>query len=108
MAWVYLALAIVFEIAGTMSMKLSEGFTRTLPSVMIFVCYAIAFTFVTFAIKKIDISVAYTIWAGVGTAIIAIIGMAYFKEPAGLIKILSITLIIIGVIGLKLSGNGSN
>jgi small multidrug resistance pump len=107
MAWLYLACAIAFEVGGTISMKLSEGFTRTLPSVMIFVCYAIAFTFVTFAIKKIEISVAYTVWAGVGTAAIAIIGMLYFKESANLLKILSIGVIILGVIGLKLSGGNS-
>lgn len=89
-------------------MKLSEGFTRTLPSVMIFVCYAIAFTFVTFAIKKIEISVAYTVWAGVGTAAIALIGILYFKESVNIFKILSIALIILGVIGLKLSSGNSH
>ena len=87
-------------------MKLSEGFTRTVPSILIFVCYAIAFTFVTFAIKKIDISIAYTIWAGVGTAIIAIIGIYFFNEPTNVIKTISIVLIIAGVIGLNFSMGG--
>lgn len=56
------------------------------------------------ALKKIDVSVAYAIWAGVGTALIAIVGILYFKEPATILKGFSIFLIITGVIGLNLSG----
>tara|TARA_B110000196_G_C21028019_1_gene606159 strand:+ start:782 stop:1051 length:270 start_codon:yes stop_codon:yes gene_type:complete len=82
-------------------MKLSEGFTRPIPSVLIFVFYIISFVALTFAIEKIEVSTAYTIWAGVGTALIAIIGLVYFGEPATAIKFISIILIIIGVIGLS-------
>ncbi len=101
--WLYLFAAILFEVAGTISMKLSAGFTKLVPSVLIFVCYAIAFTLVTFAIRKIEISVAYTIWAGMGTALIAMIGIVYFGEQISVIKIVSIVLVLIGVAGLKLS-----
>jgi small multidrug resistance pump len=103
MSWIYLAAAILFEVAGTVSMKLSEGFTKTLPSVLIFVCYAICFSFVNLAIRSIDLGVAYTVWAGVGTALVAIIGFLYFGEPANALKLGSIALVIVGVIGLKLS-----
>lgn len=101
--WLYLFAAILFEVAGTMSMKYSEGFTRLLPSVMIFVCYAIAFTFVTFAIRKIEISVAYTVWSGVGVTLVALIGILYFGEQANALKLASIAMVIAGVVGLRIS-----
>ena len=99
--WLFLSGAILLEVAGTISMKLSEGFTRPIPSVLIFVFYIISFVALTFAIEKIEVSTAYTIWAGVGTALIAIIGLVYFGEPATAIKFISIILIIIGVISLS-------
>ena len=99
--WLFLSGAILVEVAGTISMKLSEGFTRPIPSVLIFIFYIISFVALTFAIEKIEVSTAYTIWAGVGTALIAIIGLVYFGEPATAIKFISIILIIIGVIGLS-------
>ena len=99
--WLFLSGAILLEVAGTISMKLSEGFTRPIPSVLIFVFYIISFVALTFAIEKIEVSTAYTIWAGVGTALIAIIGLVYFGEPATAVKFISIILIIIGVIGLS-------
>lgn len=101
--WLYLAGAIMLEVAGTTSMKLSHGFTKIMPSILIFVFYAASFVALTLALKKIDLSSAYAIWSGVGTAFIAIIGMAYFREPATIVKLASIGLIIIGVIGLNLS-----
>ncbi len=85
-------------------MKLSEGFTRLVPSILIFVFYALSFMALTMALKKIDVSVAYAIWAGAGTALIALIGIAHFKEPLTLIKIVSVGLIIIGVVGLNING----
>ncbi len=103
MNWIYLFAAIFFEVGGTMAMKFSQGFTKLLPSVMIFICYAIAFTFVTFAIRKIELSVAYTIWSGVGTTLIVLIGIFYFGEQLNALKIISIALVILGVVGLRVS-----
>lgn len=102
MHWLYLAGAILFEVAGTTSMKMSQGFTRLLPSILIFVFYAVSFVSLTFAVKKIDMSVSYAIWSGVGTALIAIIGVYFFKESMTMLKIASIILIIMGVTGLNL------
>jgi len=104
MHWLYLASAILFEVAGTTSMKLSHGFTRLLPSILIFVFYAISFVSLTFAIKKIDMSISYAIWSGIGTALIAVIGVYWFMESMSMLKITSIVLIIIGVIGLNFEG----
>ena len=85
-------------------MKLSDGFTKLLPSILMFVFYAASFAVLTLALKKIDVSVAYAVWAGMGTALIAAIGMLYFKEPFSALRVLSILLIIAGVVGLNLSG----
>jgi len=103
MSWVYLICAITMEVIGTTNMKLSEGFTKTMPSVLMFVFYGFSFAFLTLALKKIDLSLSYAIWSGVGTALIATIGFLYFKEPVTAIKIISIALIVFGVIGLTLS-----
>ncbi len=101
--WFYLACAIVLEVAGTTSMKLSEGFTKLTPSVLLFVFYAASFIVLTFALKGLDVGIAYAIWSGIGTILIAIIGILYFREPATSFKFISIGLIIIGVTGLSLS-----
>ena len=101
-AWIYLAGAIVLEVAGTTNMKLSHGFSRLLPSVLLFVFYALAFIGLTVALKRLDLSIAYAIWAGVGTILTALIGFVLFKEPVTVWKVISIALIIVGVIGLEL------
>ena len=103
LAWLLLLGAIVLEVAGTTSMKLSEGFTKPLPSVLIFVCYGLSFVGLTFTLKYIDMSTAYAIWAGTGTALIATIGFIHFAEPVTLLKLACIGLIILGVIGLNLA-----
>ena len=103
MSWLYLILAIITEVVGTAAMKLSHGFTKIMPSTLMLACYGLAFAFLTLAVKKIDVSTGYAIWAGIVTALVATVGMLYFKEPATAIKIASIALIVLGVIGLTLA-----
>ena len=103
MQWLYLVLAILFEVAGTTSMKASKGFSETVPSVLMFVFYINSIIFLTLALKKVDVSVAYAIWSGLGTVLIAIIGIVYFSESLSMLKGISIFLIIAGVVGLKIS-----
>jgi small multidrug resistance pump len=104
MTWLYLALAILMEVSGTTCMKLSEGFTKLVPSILLVVFYALSFGMLTLALKRLDVSIAYAVWSGVGTALIAAIGVLWFKEPATVLKLISLGLIIIGVVGLNLSG----
>ena len=99
--WLALAGAITLEIAGTVSMKLSHGFTRPLPSVLLFVFYGCSFALMTIAVKRIDVSVSYAIWSGVGTATIALIGVFWFRETLTSIQVASIVLIVLGVFGLR-------
>ena len=102
--WLFLAGAIGFEVAGTTAMKISDGLSRLVPSVLLFICYAISFALLSFALKRIDVSLAYAVWSGVGTAVISAIGIFYFQEPATALKLISLSLIIAGVVGLNLDG----
>jgi len=102
-SWVFLFLAILFEVCGTTAMKLSAGFSKLLPSAAIFFFYALSFWALTIAIKGIAISTAYAIWSGLGTAMIVAVGVLWFREPLTALKIVSIGIIIIGVVGLRLA-----
>ena len=104
--WLFLICAIFFEVSGTTCMKISSGFTRILPSILMFIFYGMSFVSLTFAIKKFDVSVAYAVWSGMGTALIATIGILYFKEPLSAMKLFCIAMIIVGVVGLNYSGTG--
>lgn len=101
--WIFLSVAILFEVAGITSMKLSRGFAETWPSVGVFVFYICSAGAVILALRRLELSVAYAIWSGVGTALTAMIGFVYFREPLTLIKLASLTLVVAGVIGLSLA-----
>jgi small multidrug resistance pump len=103
MYWLYLALGIVFEVLGTICMKFAEGFTKLVPSVLVFVFYGLALAFLVLVLKKMgEISVVYAIWASAGTALIAIIGIVWFKEPISIAKVVSLLFILLGILGLEL------
>ena len=104
MSWLYLVIAIVFEVCGTTCMKLSRGFTKLVPSILLFPFYGLSFGAMTVALKRIEVSVAYAIWSALGTALIALIGILWFKESVSVLKTVSLALVILGVIGLNLSG----
>src|SRR5271169_1280650 len=102
MKWIILSVGIIFEVLGTISMKYAEGFTKLVPSVLVFVFYGISLAALVFLLEKMQVSIAYAIWASAGTALIAILGMLFYKEPFSLAKALSISLIILGILGLEL------
>ncbi|WP_413587502.1 DMT family transporter [Bdellovibrio sp. HCB274] len=104
MPYAYLAAAIIFEILGTIGMKYADGFTRLIPSVLMVLCFAISFFCITFALKTLPVSVVYAIWAGVGTAIMAVLGLVIFNEPLPMQKVLATSLIVLGVVMLNFSG----
>jgi small multidrug resistance pump len=100
----YLVLAILAEVTGTTCVKLSEGFTRLLPSALIFVFYGLSLAFLGLALKKVDLGLAYAIWSGLGIAFIASVGILWFREPVTALKVVSLGLIVAGVAGLNLAG----
>lgn len=101
--WIYILLAIFLEVVATSCMKLSEGFSKILPSILMFVCYGICFTILTLALKKIELGVVYAVWSGLGTVLITAIGIFWLNESASPGKIGAILLIIVGVVILKLN-----
>ena len=108
MYWIYLMLAILSEVFGTTSMKYSEGFTKVIPSTLVVFFYVTSLIFFNFALKKIDIGVAYAIWSGVGTTLLVCVRHVLFSEPLNWIKLVSMILIVLGVIGLHLGGNAND
>lgn len=102
LGWFYLTLSITLELAGSTCMKLSEGFTKILPSVFVFVFYGTCFYFFSLALKTIELSVAYAIWGGLGTVAVSTIGVVALKEPINLLKAAAIGIIGIGVVVLEL------
>ncbi|WP_042148457.1 multidrug efflux SMR transporter [Paucisalibacillus sp. EB02] len=102
MHWLLLFLAILAEVGGTISMKLSSGFSKVGPSIMLLVFYLLSLSLLNFALKGIEVSVAYAIWSGVGTALVVIIGIFFFSDNLSVVRVISIILIILGVIGLNL------
>jgi small multidrug resistance pump len=100
--WVILGLGIVFEVLGTICMKMADGFTKLLPSVFVFLFYGLSLVSLVFVLKKMEVSIAYAIWASLGIVLIAVIGMVFYKEPVSVARIISILLIIAGIFGLEL------
>ncbi|GAA2955646.1 MULTISPECIES: multidrug efflux SMR transporter [Streptomycetaceae] len=104
MGYGLLAAAIAAEVAGTTAMKYSEGFTRLWPSLGTVVGYALAFTLLAQTLKTLSVGTAYAIWAGVGTAAVAAIGIIWMGESAGPAKLAGLALIVAGVVVLNLGG----
>lgn len=101
--WIYLACAIALEVSATLALK-SAGQGNPAAVATVVVGYVASFGFLALVLQKMEISIAYAVWAGVGTAAIAIVGMAALGEPANAAKLGSIALIIAGVVGLNLAG----
>ncbi|AQR94706.1 DMT family transporter [Clostridium saccharoperbutylacetonicum] len=103
MSWIYLILAITFEILGTTLMKLSDGFSNVKYAIAMLILYVLSLSMLTLALKKLEIGIAYAIWSGVGIVLLSIIGVIFFKESINLPKIIFVSFILIGTIGLNLS-----
>nr|MDH3092214.1 multidrug efflux SMR transporter [Bacillus velezensis]WGE00654.1 multidrug efflux SMR transporter [Bacillus velezensis] len=101
MQWIYLSLAIIFEVLGTVSMKLSNGFTKLVPSILLLLFYIGDLCFLTLTLKYISVSIAYAVWSGMGIVLISMIGIFFFHEQFSVIKAVSVLLIIIGVVSLN-------
>ncbi len=103
MSWIYLILAIMFETLATTLLKMSHGFSLLLPSIGTFIGYILCFLFLSYALKSIDMSIAYAIWCACGILLISTIGIFFFHESISTLKVVSIVLIILGTVGLKLA-----
>ena len=102
MGYMYLTIAIIAEVIATSSLKASEAFTRTGPTVLSIVGYVVAFYFLALVLKTIPVGVAYAIWAGVGIALITLVGVFLFKQALDAPAIIGIGLIVAGVAVINL------
>lgn len=103
-AGLLLAIAIVAEVAATVSLRLAEGFTRLVPSAIVIVGYGISFWMLALVLQRLPVGLTYAVWSAAGTALIAAVGILAFHEGATTLKLASLALIIIGVVGLNLAG----
>lgn len=102
-SWLILFFAIVFEIAGTLTLKFTDGMTRLWPTVLMFACYLASLWGLTLAVRQIPVGTAYAVWSGVGTLMVAAGGVIWLKEPVTALRLLSTVLVVAGVAGLYLT-----
>jgi len=108
MPWILLILAVVCEVFGTLSLKLSNGFSILGPSIAVVAGYSLSFILLARVLKTMEVGVAYAAWSGLGTALVAIAGILVFGESASLAKAVCIMMIVGGVIGLHFFDTGVN
>ena len=103
MGWAYLLLAGISEVIFTTALKLSEDFTKLVPTVAFIISIIISFWFLTKAMETIPLGTAYAVWTGIGVSGTVIIGLIYFKDPAGFWRLFFLATLLISIIGLKFS-----
>jgi|SRR4051812_1663938 len=102
MNWIYLFSAIVLEVAGTLSLKFSDGLARRGPVLLMILMYGLSFFAFSHALKHMEVGTAYAVFSALGTALMASVGILWFNEPATAVRIISLVLIMLGVVGLNL------
>ncbi len=96
--WAYLGIAIVSEVIATSALRACQGFSRLVPSVVVIIGYASAFFFLSLTLKTIPVGIAYAVWSGVGTALIAVIAWLFLGQSLDMPAIVGIFLIVSGVV----------
>lgn len=104
MAWALVILAGVFEAAFAVTLKLSHGFTQLVPTLLFCVFALASFGLLTVALKHLEVGTAYAVWTGLGAAGAVSVGMLWLDETVSVLKIVSVGLVLVGVIGLQLAG----
>jgi quaternary ammonium compound-resistance protein SugE len=104
MAWFLIVVAGLFETGFAILLKQSAGFTRILPTAGFAACALISFALLSMALKQLEVGPAYAVWTGIGAAGTAVVGMIVLAESVSTLKLVSIGLVLVGVIGLNLAG----
>jgi small multidrug resistance pump len=103
-AGVLLGFAIATEVIGTVLLRVSDGFSKPLPAAGVVVMYLISVWLLALVLKELDIGFTYAVWSAVGTAAVAVVGIAAYGEPLNALKVLSLGVVILGVVGLNVAG----
>lgn len=98
MSWLMLVVAIAAEVIATSTLKSTEGFTRLWPSVVVVVCYEIAFILLALTLKKIPVGVVYAVWSGVGVALVTLIAWLFLDQTLDAAGVVGVSLIVGGVV----------
>lgn len=106
MGWIYLVAAGFLEIGWAVGLKYTAGFTRLVPSVATVACMAASLALLGLALKTLPLGTAYAIWTGIGTAGTVVAGIALLGEPASALRLGCIALILLGMVGLKMTTPG--
>lgn len=103
MPWLILLLAGFFEIAWAIGLKYTEGFTRVTPTVITLALLTISVYLLSVALRTLPVGTGYAVWTGIGVVGTTILGIILFDEPKGVLRILSIALILVGLVGVRIS-----
>ncbi len=103
MSWLLLFAAGIAEIAFALSLKYNQGFTKLWPSIATMISGALSFYLLMLALKTLPVGTAYAVWTGIGAVGVAILGILFYKESTDTLRLISIALVIIGVIGLRVT-----
>lgn len=103
--YTFLCLSIILEVVGASFMKLSDGFTELLPTMIVLISYSVALGCYIMLTKEHEIGIVNALWAGGGTVLVTVMGLLLFHESLSYLKIIGILSIILGVIGLNLPKN---
>jgi quaternary ammonium compound-resistance protein SugE len=103
MYWILLFFAGLFEIGWAVGLRYSDGWTRLIPSLLTLAAMAVSFALLSLALRGLPLGTAYAVWTGIGAVGTAIVGMLFLGETLSLLRIASILLIVIGLLGLKLA-----
>ena len=103
MPWLLVITAGFFEVAFATLLKLSNSFTRIWPTIGFAICAILSFGLLSSALRYLPIGTAYAVWTGIGAAGTVVVGILFLRESSDLVRLLSITLIIVGVVGLRFS-----
>ena len=106
MAWLFVVVAGMLETGFAVALKASEGFSRLVPTILFMVFAAGSFTLLSIALRTLPVGPAYAVWTGIGAAGTAVFGMVFLSESVTALKLVSISLVIAGVVGLQLSSSG--
>jgi small multidrug resistance pump len=105
--YIYLAIAIIGEVIATSALKAANGFSETVPSILVVIGYGVAFYYLSLSLKTIPLGISYAIWSGVGVVAVSIIGWMYYKQALDIAALIGMAMILGGVLVIHLFSNSA-